>query len=271
MNLGIAALCSGVGMILVALSAAWYWRRVSGEPARWFWIGAALWTVAVLVKVVIALVSNPVVLGFLKNRLPHAGFVAAGGLYIGVESSLCEIGLTLLAAWRWRELGRDAGRAIAVGVGAGAFEALLLGIASTVGVAVWLAGAPGTEAIQSELQKAAETTPLFWLLGPVERVTAVICHASSRGLVLLGARYGKVAMIALGFLIFTLLDAAAGAAHLSGLMGKISTWWFELAFSVFALVSLPLLRWMFFRWSPAAEAAAAPESEPGDVEEGDGD
>jgi hypothetical protein len=266
MNLALASLSSGVGMMLVALAAVWYWRRVAGVSARWYWIGAGLWTVAVLVKVLIALVSNPVVIGFLKSRLPHALFVAAGGLYLGVESSVCEIGLTLLAGLRWRQLGRDARRAIAVGVGAGAFEALLLGIAATAGVVAWLAGAPGTEGVGGELQKAA-ATPLFWLLGPVERVTAIICHASSRGLVLLGVRYGKGAMIALGFLIFTMLDGVAGAVILSGLIGVISSWWFELAFSVFALVSLPLLRGMFLRWGDVVadeedEVEGAPGSDP---------
>jgi hypothetical protein len=257
MSLSFAPLASGVGMILVAVGAAWYWRRVSGAPARWFWIGAGLWTVAVLAKAIIALVSNAVVIGFLKSRLSHVPYVAAGGLFIGIESSVCEIGLTLLAAMRWRQLGHDAGRAIAVGVGAGAFEALLLGLATTAAGVALLVGAPGTEAGVEQLQKVAATTPLFWLAGLVERVTAIICHASCRALVLLGLRDENKGMIALGFLIFTLLDAAAGAAQLSGLMASISLWWFELAFSVFALVSLPLLRWMFLNYGSAAEAPAS--------------
>ena len=57
----------------------------------------------------------------------------------------------------------------------------------------------------------------------------------SRRLVLLGIRQGKIGMIALGFLIFTLLDGTAGTALLSGKLGVVSLWWFELAFSVFAL------------------------------------
>jgi hypothetical protein len=69
MSLSLAPLASGVGMILVAVGAAWYWRRLSSAAARWFWIGAGLWTVAVLAKVIIALVSNAVVIGFLKRCL----------------------------------------------------------------------------------------------------------------------------------------------------------------------------------------------------------
>jgi hypothetical protein len=264
MSLAIAPLASGLGMILVALVAVWSWRRLAGVPARWFWVGAGLWTVAVLVKVVIALLTNPAVLGFLRSHLPHAGFVAVGGLYLGMESSACEIGLTLLAALRWRQLGHDAGRAIAVGVGAGAFEALLLGLASIVGVVAWLAGLPGTEVVGEKLREGAATTPLFWLAGPVERVTAIICHAATRGLVLLGVRHGRLGMIAAGFLIFTLLDGVAGAAQLSGMLGTLSTWWIELAVGVFALISLPLLGWMSRRYGGVGNAVDAPGSEPGD-------
>jgi hypothetical protein len=164
---------------------------------------------------------------------------------------------------RWKDLGRDAGRAIAVGVGAGAFEALLVGIASTAGVVAWLAGVPGTESVGDELGKAATITPLYWLLGPAERITAIICHASSRALVLLGVRYRKVGMIVLGFLIFTLLDGVAGASLLSGKLGTVSMWWFELAFAVFAIVSLPVLRWLCWQYPASEESVVAQPSQSG--------
>jgi hypothetical protein len=244
-------------MILVAVVAVWYWKQASAAQWRWFWLGAGLWTVAVLAKVVIALFTNPLVIGFFKDRLSHWPFVVAGGLYLGIESSLCEIGLTWLAGLRWKEIGRDSGRAIAVGVGAGAFEAFFLGLAALAGVLAALAGVPGTEAIRDDIQKAAATTPLYWLLGPVERITAIICHASSRALVLLGTRYGSGGMVALGFLIFTLLDGTAGGAILSGLMGKVSMWWYELAFAVFAIVSLPLLSMCHRRYAQAGKDSSA--------------
>jgi hypothetical protein len=55
MSVAVTALAPGVGIMLVAIAAVWYWWRASGVTARWFWIGAGLWTVAVLAKVVIAL------------------------------------------------------------------------------------------------------------------------------------------------------------------------------------------------------------------------
>ncbi len=242
------ALVPGLGMILVAAAAVICWRRISRAGFRWFWIGAGLWTIAVAVKVGCALVGNKAVIGLLKDNLPYPLLVVCGGLFVGLQSSLCEIGFTLLAVWIWRVLGRDAGRAIALGVGAGAFEAMLLGLGSLVAVAVAIAGLPGTEPIRQELDKAAATIPLFWLVAPVERVIAILCHASSRALVLLGVAQRRWVMVFWGFAIFTLLDGIAGAAHVSGKLGTFSVWWIELAILPFGLVSIEILARCYRRW-----------------------
>jgi len=242
------ALVPGLGMILVAAVAVIYWRRASGARFRWFWIGAGLWTVAVAVKVAAALATSAAVIGWLKDCLPYPLFLVCAGVFGGLQSSLCEMGFTLLAVWIWRVLGRDAGRAIAIGVGAGAFEAMLLGVGSLVAVAVAIAGLPGTEPIRQELGKVAATTPLFWLVAPAERVIAILCHASSRALVLLGVTQRRWMMVFWGFVIFTLLDGIASAVLVSGKMGTFSIWWIELAVLPFALVSIPILKWCYRRW-----------------------
>jgi hypothetical protein len=137
-----------------------------------------------------------------------------------------------------------------------------IGIASFAGIVAWLAGAPGTAGVGDVIRKAATLTPLFWLVAPAERVVAIICHAATRALVLLGAHHRNGGPIVLGFLIFTLLDSAAGAAQLSGAMDHISLWWFELAFAPFALISLPLLRWMWRRYGDIVPLADAQAPEP---------
>lgn len=253
------ALISAIGMMVVAAVAVVYWRRVSGLGWNWLWVGAGLWAVAVAVKIVIAILSNEAVIGFLKEQLPQPLFIVFGALYLGLESSLCEIGLTWLAVLKWRQLGHDADRAIGVGVGAGAFEAFLLGMAMLIGLVAMLAHVQGADAMRSALDQGAATTPLFWLVAPAERIIAVLCHASSRALVLLGAVHRKPLMIFWGFLLFTLLDGLAGAAHISGAMGKVSTWWIELALLPFALVSIPILKWCRARW------AASDSSQPNEI------
>jgi uncharacterized membrane protein YhfC len=246
------SLVSALGMIAVGVVAVVFWQRLTRLQYRWFWVGAGLWVVAVILKIIFALLTNVAVLGFMKKSLSYPLLVVGGGLYVGLQSSLCEIGLTLLAVLFWRKLGEGAERAIGIGVGAGAFEAVLLGLSSLTAMVALLAGVPGTEKVREGIETAAAVTPVFWLLGPAERVIAILCHSSSRALVLLGVTARKPSMVFSGFLIFTLLDGIAGAAHVSGKMGEISMWWIELALLPFALASLPILKWCYTRPPPTS-------------------
>lgn len=232
---------SAAGMVAVGIASVIGWRRISREPLRWFWAGAGLWTVAVAVKVAVALLTNKAVLTFLHRSVSRPFEILAGGCFVGIQSSLCEIGFTWIAVLIWRQLGRDANRAIAIGVGAGAFEAILLGLAGAAGVIAAATSVPGTETARHAIETAM-AAPFAWLVGPVERILAICVHASSRALVLLGVTRRKPAWVFWGFLIFTMVDAIAGAAHVSGFIGKFSTWWIELALLPLALVSIPILR-----------------------------
>jgi hypothetical protein len=254
-------LASGFGMIVVAVMAIIAWRGISHAAWRWFWIGVGLWTIAVAVKVACALVTNAAVLGFFTRHLSFPLLVACGGLFIGIQSSLCEMGFTLLAGWLWRPLGKEAGPAIAIGVGAGAFEALLLGVVQLGLATAVLAGLPGTESIGEELSKGVALVPLFWLVGPVERIIAILCHASCRALILLGVAHQRLMMVVCGFVIFTGIDGIAGAVHVSGTMESWSVWWIELALSPFAFVSIPILRWCYKASWPEGKETRLPTGE----------
>ena len=249
-------LVPGLGMILVAAVAVIYWRRVSRVEWRWFWAGAGLWTIAVALKILCAILTNERVIGFVKEHLPFPLQVVVGGLFVGIQSSVFEMGFTLLAVLIWRSFGQTGRRAIAVGVGAGAFEAFLLGFASTASVVAFLAGVPGTEKIGEGLASAAASMPLFWLAAPIERVIAILCHASSRALILLGVAKQRSLLVLYGFLLFTFLDGVAGAAYVAGWVGSISVWWIELAVLPFGLISVPILRWCYTRWD---EPEASPQ------------
>ena len=244
---------SGVAMMLIAVAAVVCWQRMALVQTRCFWIGAILWTIAVALKIGCAIATNAAVLGWLKRVIPGPWFIGVGGLFVGVQSSLCEIGLTLLAVLIWRHLGRDGPRAIAIAIGAGAFEAFVLGLAQTASVAVSLSGAPGTAEIGESLRSQAALTPLLWLAAPIERIIAIIVHAATRALVLLGATHRPPALVIWGFVIFTLLDGVAGTAHVSGKLDSMWMWWIELAVLPFAIVSLAILRWCARRWPAPAE------------------
>ncbi len=241
-------LVPNVGMMIVAVVAAVYWQRVSRVQLRWFWAGAGLWMIAVVLKVICALLMNEPVLALMKENLSYPLLVVGGGLFVGIQSSVFEMGFTLAGVFSWRQLGRDANRAIGIGVGAGAFEALLLGLGGLMAIIVLMTGLPGTEKIREAIEAVAATTPFFWLLAPVERIMAILCHASCRALILLGVTKKKPMLIFWGFLIFALLDSVAGAAHVSEKIGVISMWWIELAILPLAVVSILILRWCYARW-----------------------
>lgn len=206
----VISLVPALGMMLVAVGAVCFWRHISGIRFRWFWIGAALWAVAVALKLGCNMLTSGPLLSFMKSRLSYPLFVVSGGCYIGIQSSVFEMGLTLLAVLIWRQLGTDAGKAIGIGVGAGALEALALGILSLVAVLSALAGGDTSGETRKGFDTLAAATPLFWLVAPVERIIAILCHAASRALILLGVVHWRYLMIAWGLLLFTLLDGVAG-------------------------------------------------------------
>ena len=253
-------LITGPAMILVALASVLYWRARAKTFWRWFWIGAGVWTVGVALKVGFALLANGPILQGLKQSLPAAAYSIASAVYIGLLTGVFEIGVTLAAALIWRRMAADAPRAVAVGVGAGAFEALLLGLGGVV-LAVLLVSGTAPDVLVAQGSQVAAVTPLVWLTGPIERVIAILCHTASRALTLLTVATGRWRYFWWGFVLMTVLDGIAGLFLLSGQVTKIPVWWIELAIVPAAVVSVPIIRWCVTHWpAPAAPPqAAAPE------------
>ena len=254
-------LLSGPLMILVTLAFTIGWKRRSGDPWRWQWVGAAIWAVGVALKFACAIPLNKPVLHALESALPHGAYVAAGAVYIGLLTGVFEIGVTLAAALIWRKLAATANRAVSIGVGAGGIEALLLGVAALVGILVVVAGVPGTEPALTATAAAVAVTPFPWLASPLERIIAILCHTSSRTLVLLAVARRRAAYFWYGFLLMTALDAIAGVAYLTGGVTFHSIWWIELAILPFAIISVPILRWCLRQW-PAEPVAQPPLESP---------
>jgi uncharacterized membrane protein YhfC len=245
-----AYLAPGVVMTLVGIIAVLAWRWRSGANWRWFWAGAAVWTVGVALKFAWAIPLNAPILAAIEAVVPHDLYLVLGGIYIGLLTGVFEIGITLLAAIFWKKMSQDATRGVAVGVGAGAFEAILLGIVATSAVVLALAfGGEFRERVIQAIARNAGSTSLIWLVGPVERVIVILCHVSSRALVLLGVARGRWRWPFLwGFLILTAIDSVAGYAFLAGMLGDISTWWIELTIAPAALVSVPAIVWCVRSW-----------------------
>ncbi len=242
---------SGLGMVIVGAASIWFWRTRSHAQWRWFWVGAAVWIVGVALKFAWAVPLNAPILQGLKSALPHWAYLVAGSIYVGLLTGVFEIGITLLAGLMWRRMTADAARGVAVGFGAGGFEAMLLGLAAMAAAATALVDP--TSAVSGSFAVAAMApVRLFWLVGIVERMLAIACHVSSRALVLFGIARGKWWPAVAGFLLMTAVDAVAGFAILSGMVGRVNPWWIELAIAPFAVVSIPIVAWCVRNWPAAA-------------------
>ncbi len=267
-TLSVVAIVPGVGMMLVGVVAVLWWRQRSGAEWRWFWMGAAVWTVGVVLKFAWAIPLNAPILAAIEAVVPHNAYLILGGIYIGLLTGVFEIGITLLAALIWKNMSRNAASGVAVAVGAGAFEAILLGvIAAAINVAALMVGGEFAEQVHRDTASSAGPTSLIWLVGPIERVIAVLCHVSSRALVLLGVARGRWRWpFFWGFMIMTALDSVAGYAHLAGLPGKVSAWWIELALAPAALASVPVIVWCIRSWP--GQGITAPDESAGGASRG---
>ncbi|HXJ71951.1 MAG TPA: YhfC family glutamic-type intramembrane protease [Candidatus Dormibacteraeota bacterium] len=235
---------SGSLMMIVAVAAAVWWKLRSRVPWRWFWAGAGIWAVGVALKFALAKELNPIIIG---TGVPPKAGLAAGVFYCGIMTGIFEIGITLAAALFWRRLAAEPNRAVAVGLGAGAFEALLLGIAAAGGSVAALATGQGDKLV-SALAVYTSHTPLFWLAGPVERAIAIAAHTASRVLVLQAVAHRKWLGFWAGFAWLSLMDTLAGLALLTGMTTSDSIWWSESMFLPLGVLSIPLTRYALSRW-----------------------
>jgi uncharacterized membrane protein YhfC len=245
---------SGALMMLVALAAVFGWWFHSRVQWRWFWAGAGIWTVGVALKFAVALPLNPILFG--KSGHPVGLNLCIGSAYCGLMTGVFEIGVTLAAALVWRRLAAEPARAVAVGVGAGAFEALLLGLASGAASLVALASGQ-TEPVLKSLAGIGAHTSLLWLAGPVERVIAILTHTAARVLVLRAAAGRRWLGFWAGFGWLSAVDLLAGVALLTGMTTSGSLWLIELMILPFGVLSIPLTRWAVRRWPITTSDATA--------------
>src|SRR5262249_31802961 len=105
-------------------------------PFQWFCCGALLWAIAVVAKVIIAAIiaglTRNSVLGEIQNHLPNSMYLALGSGYSGLLAGITEPVATLAAGLIWRQLTYDARRALGIGLGAGAVEAIYFGTLAIV-------------------------------------------------------------------------------------------------------------------------------------------
>jgi len=189
------------------------------------------------------------VLPRLEALLPRWAYLVLASLDSGLLTGIFEIGTTLVAALIWKSLARDSSRAAAIGLGAGGLEAVLVGIA----VLFYALALQYDSTTRAEHASAWGGTAFAWLINPVERLSGMIVHTSSRMLALLSVAKGKRSFFWYGFLLLAGGDAVAELFVASGKLEQVSVWWFELSILPFTLASVPIILWCLRHWPSAAD------------------
>lgn len=190
-------------MIAVGAVAVYVWRRRA--EAMYFLFGAVSWAVAIAVKIVLDLTVTPSFKALLPETL--AGVLVLG-LYYGLRTGFFESGIPWAAA-RLAKLKPTFDQAVAVGIGAGAAEAIALGLLSLLSVLTFIL-VPGlvdtfSPATQDALQ--LQFSIPFVPIPVWERLFALFCHVFAMALAMYALRAGR-RWLALSIAFMALLDGA---------------------------------------------------------------
>jgi uncharacterized membrane protein YhfC len=245
-------LLTGPLMIAVAIAPILWWRGRTRTRWLWFWAGALVFCVGVGFKFTMGAVCYDPLLELMSTRLPAWGYLVLGSLYGGSLTGVFEDGVTLAAALIWPRWAREPNRAVAIGLGAGGFEALFFGLCCTASIL----GAIVHAFAQAEPSTLPAAAPLTWLTPAVFRVIATLSHTSTRMLALLTAATRRWSFFCSGFLLATGIDAVAIFFDISGRSAEVSAWVHVLAYAPFAAVSVPIILWCRAHWPTPAKPAA---------------
>jgi hypothetical protein len=193
--------------------------------------GALLWAIAVEGKRFIAGFIEQPLSGAFQNHLPYlpnSMHLALGSVYIGLLTGITEPVVTLAAGLLWRPLAYDARRAVGIGLGAGAFEALYFGLLAIVASGNMIGSQAGFG--------------VSVLIPVAERIILIPCHTVVRVMTLYAIATRCWSWFWGGFAIFTAMDSIAGFYQLTN--HKMNSWLIELCFLPFSVISVVLLRYL---------------------------
>lgn len=239
---------SGLLMILAGLGTAVVAKLIWRIQMRWLWCGALLWAIAVeekrFIYGFIAGLQNHPSLVTVQNHPPNFTHLALGSVYIGLLTGITEPVVTLAAGLLWRQLAYDARRAVGIGLGAGAFEAVYIGLRAIA-------------ANQIGYQPNITGFGISVLAPVTERLICIPCHAAIRAMTLYAIATERWLWFWGGFAIFTAMDSIAGFYRLTD--DTPNYWLQELSYFAFTVISVLFLRYLWQHWP--SQANTAPEVE----------
>lgn len=244
-------LLQGIGMVAVALLAVIWWRHLTGVHARNFLWGGLSWLLAMLGKG-IAATSIPRLTTRLRILTPAYLSEPALWLYIGLLTGVFECGVSLIVVRLIRRIQTaDWREAVGYGLGFGGAEALLLGIYSTVILALVIMIPDDLPPELLEVVDSGNASLLAIPVPIVERVVVILLHVFSSILVVYAVQRQEWRWFWASFLYKTAIDTLAGYIQISYGVQNLTlggAWLVELLLLPFGVVALWGLIALRDRW-----------------------
>jgi hypothetical protein len=197
------ALLPGAGIIAVALAALVGLR--APRPSLWRVVGggALAWAAAVALQLGWSLVMDHRVAALLGRLLGARAGTAAGWIYLGLLAGAFECGTAWIVVEHSELRRADFRRALALGVGFGAAEALVLAAVKLGTLLPLVAAAPGTSGLLEGIRHAGT----LLVADSLERGAALLGHLLGVVLIVYGARRREAGWFWLAFFLKSALDA----------------------------------------------------------------
>lgn len=244
-------LLGGIGMIVVALGFLAY-AIVRRLGWKYLLFGALMWFGTVAVKFALAIPLNPMVYRALTGGANEGIGVLVFDLYVGALTGLTEV-LIVFLVLRYSRWGKvEWNRALAFGIGFGAFEALLLGVSS---FATMLVALLAPQSLPPELlsQLKIADNVLFSVAPIVERFFTIWVHILSNGLLFYAVVVKQVRWFWLAFVYKSLIDAWAAWGQLAGMTATVEqVWVLEAVVIVWGIIGWVGTRWVQARYPTPA-------------------
>lgn len=243
-------LLGGTGMILVALGFFAY-AIVRRLGWKYLVFGALMWFGTVAVKFVLAIPINPILYRVLTGGANEGIGVLVFDLYVGTLTGLTEVLIVwlVLRYSRWGQV--EWKRALAFGIGFGAFEALLLGVSSLASTLVALLMPQEIPAAALSQFKMAENV-LLGIAPIIERFFTIWVHILSNVLLFYAVVIKQARWFWLAFVYKSLIDAWAAWGQLAGMTATVEqVWVLEAVVIVWGVIGWLGTRWVQTRYPNA--------------------
>ncbi len=242
----------GIGLLVVAaVSTLW----ILNLGAEWSVVrlGSGAWVVSLALKFVWSFLTQKPLFRFLERKLPAKLAGPVSWSYLGFLTGVFECGAALVFVLKFDILYQATWvDMLAFGIGFGAFEVFVLGVALLVQIGQYILR---PESIPEENREEDKWTPSnisMLFLPPVEKAAVLCTHVFSGVLIILAVQQNIYLFFGLAFGFRSLVDGIAAWMRLEKDIGssrEASLWWRYQSIYI-ALAFISLLGIMFLQALP---------------------